>query len=623
MKDFLHNAAHYWWLIFPILAIIFYKLVLRLFGVVIIPEDKIGLVTKKFVLFGSNRNLPDGKIIATKGESGFQATTLAPGLYFWIWPWQYEIVQENFLIIPEGKIGLVLAKDGASIPVGSILGRHVDCDSFQNADQFLKNGGHKGRQTSYITAGSYRINSHLFTVTLVNITNIAENKVGIVTTLDGLPLEEGQIAGRTIEGHNNFQKFDEFLKSGGNKGLQPQVILAGSYNINPWAVVIEETQMTEIPIGHVGVVISFIGEEGKDVTGDAFKHGNLVAKGQKGVWVETFGPGKYPINRYTMKVETVPTTNLVLNWADARNESHNLDKHLSTITVRSKDGFQFNLDVSQIIHIPMTEAPKVIARFGNMNNLVSQVLEPTIGNYFRNSAQSSDVLAFLEKRSERQKEAKEHIDKVLHQYNVEGVDTLIGDIVPPASIMKTLSDRKLADEQQITFGAQKKSEETRQEFEKARAIADMQSKIVEANQGVEIAEKIADAAVKKATGEAKSVELSADAEAKAVKLKANAEAEKITVTGTAEAAKILAIGKSTAEAYKLSVDAMGKDNFTQLKVTESIGKDKIKVMPEILIMGQNNNGAMDGLLGLKLLESMGNKIGTESEKKEDKNEKKK
>src|SRR6185436_14822625 len=105
----------------------------------------------------------------------------------------------------------------------------------------------------------------------------------------------------------------------------------------------------------------------------------------------------------------VPTTNLVLNWANARSEAHQLDKNLSTIAVRSKDGFQFNLDVSQIIHIPANEAPKVIARFGSMNNLVSQVLEPTIGNYFRNSAQDSDVISFLGSRKQRQEDANKHI----------------------------------------------------------------------------------------------------------------------------------------------------------------------------------------------------------------------
>ncbi|WP_204311207.1 SPFH domain-containing protein, partial [Klebsiella michiganensis] len=71
----------------------------------------------------------------------------------------------------------------------------------------------------------------------------------------------------------------------------------------------------------------------------------------------------------------------------------------STITVRSADGFKFNLDVSQIIHIPRNDAPKVIARFGDMAALVTQVLEPTIGNYFRNSAQDSDIIDFLRERS--------------------------------------------------------------------------------------------------------------------------------------------------------------------------------------------------------------------------------
>ncbi len=398
-----HLVQNYWWILLILMSIVFYKFILRVFfGMVIVPEDKVGLVTKKFVLFGENKELPDGRIIATMGEAGFQSKTLAPGLYFWKWIWQFEITMENFTVIPEGKIGLVLAKDGVEIPTGNILGKRVESDNFQDAEKFIVNGGQKGRQTSYITAGSYRINTMLFQVSITEMVRIQESMVGIVTTLDGMPIEDGQIAGHDVVGHNNFQNFDTFLNNGGNRGLQPQVILAGSYNINPWAVQLEETPMTEIPIGYVGVVISFIGQEGQDLTGSDFKHGNIVQKGQKGVWLEPLGPGKYPINKYTMKVELVPTTNLVLNWASARSEAHNLDKNLSTITVRSKDGFPFNLDVSQIIHVPTTEAPKVIARFGNMINLVSQVLEPTIGNYFRNSAQDSDVIAFLSTRKERQ-----------------------------------------------------------------------------------------------------------------------------------------------------------------------------------------------------------------------------
>ena len=456
---------------------------------------------------------------------------------------------------------------------------------------------------------------------------IQESKVGIITTLDGMPISEGQIAGALIEGHNNFQDFNAFIKKGGNRGLQPQVILAGSYNLNPWAVVVEETPMTDIPIGYVGVVISYIGQEGEDTSGADFKHGNIVRKGFKGVWSEPLGPGKYPINIYTTKVELVPTTNLVLNWASGRSEAHNLDKNLSTITVRSKDGFPFNLDVSQIIHVPNTEAPKVIARFGNMVNLVSQVLEPTIGNYFRNSAQDSDVIAFLSTRKERQESAKEEIKKVLDEYNVTAVDTLIGDIVPPESLMKTLTDRKIAEEQKVTYETQKSAQETRQGMEKETAIADMQKDIVKAQQSVEIAERTASATVKKSEGDAAGVKLAVGAEAEAtkmrafaeaeatkaravaesesIKLRASAQAEQISLTGSAEAGKILAIGKSTAEAYQLAVKALGGENFTRYKITEELSKGNIKLIPDILIGGGNGSGsAIDGLLGLKLMEMM-------------------
>lgn len=628
MDNFMQILA-FGWLIILVLGIVFYKAILRfLFGMVIVPEDRIGLVTKKFVLYGPNKELPDGRIIATKGEAGFQARTLAPGLYWSMWPWQYGVELQPFTVIPHGKVGLILAKDGAEIPTGNILGRRVECDNFQDAGAFLANGGQKGRQTSIITAGTYRINTFAFDISIIDMTHIRENMVGIVTTLDGLPIAAGQIAGKTVDGHNNFQDFDTFLELKGNRGLQPQIVLAGSYNINKWAVQIEEIPMTTVSIGHVGVVISFIGEDGADVTGETFKHGNIVGKGYRGVWMEALGPGKYPINTYTMNVESVPTTNLVLNWANARSESHALDKNLSTITVRSRDGFPFNLDVAQIIHVPANEAPKVIARFGSMTNLVSQVLEPTIGNYFRNSAQDSDVISFLTTRKERQESAREHIRQVLEEYNVIAVDTLIGDIVPPEALMRTLTNRKIAEEEEKTYETQKLAQEKRQGMEKETAIADMQKEIVKAQQSVEIAQRTADAAVKKSEGEAASLKLQVNAEseatkmragaeseatrlraaaqAEATKLNASAEAEKISKTGLAEAEKIMAIGKSTAEAYELQVRAMGGDNFTKFKITEELGKGKVKIIPDVLIGGNNNgsDGPISGLLGLKLMDML-------------------
>ena len=195
--------------------------------------------------------------------------------------------------------------------------------------------------------------------------------------------------------------------------------------------------------------------------------------------------------------------------------------------------------------------------------------------------------------------------------NVHAVDTLIGDIVPPQELMKTLTDRKIAQEQEVTFETQKKAAMSRQTYEKEKAVADMQAEVVRADQGVQIAERVADASVKKATGDARSVKINAEAQAESTKLKAEADATRTSLIGNAEAEAILAKGKSTAEAYKLAVEAMGKENFTTFKVTEEIGKNGVKIMPDLLINGgQSGNGAIDGLLGVQILNMMGNQVKT-------------
>ena len=135
------------WLVAGIvILIVFFRPILQLMGVVIIPEDRIGLVTKKFVLFGQHKELPSGRIIAMNGEAGFQSQTLAPGLYFWKWIWQYEITLQPLTIIPDGLIGLIMSKDGGELLAGAVLARRVDCQMFQDAEMFLRSGGQKGRR---------------------------------------------------------------------------------------------------------------------------------------------------------------------------------------------------------------------------------------------------------------------------------------------------------------------------------------------------------------------------------------------------------------------------------------------------------------------------------------------
>ena len=569
-----------WWIL-PLVALLLgYKLVLRLFGMVIIPQDSVGIVNKKFVVLGRNRTLPDGAIIALNGEAGSQADTLAPGVHFWLWPWQYEVNRQKFITVREGYIGVVEARDGRGPTNGRVLGKKVECDAFQNARAFLLNGGERGPQIAVIPPGTYRINTQLFSLVEEPALEIRDNMVGVVTTKDGRALPSGEIAGGEVQGHSMFQNAQAFMDNGGYKGLQEQVMLAGRYYINPRFATVETKPMTEVPIAHVGVVIAYVGDIGVDVTGDAFRHGNLVSRGQKGVWVEPLDPGKYPINPYTHKVENVPTANVVLNWATGKSEAHNLDQHLSTITVRSCDGFKFNLDVSQIIHIPRSDAPKVIARFGSVANLVTQVLEPTIGNYFRNAAQGSDVIEFLKSRSTRQDEAKHAISEALKEYNVGAVDTLIGDIVPPDELMKTLTDRKLAEQEQITYQTQKLAEETRKELEQARAIANTQARVVDSERKVTIADYDAQAAVKMAEGQAESK-----------KINAAADAEVTQVTGQAEAGKIRAVGTAEGDVIKLKIASMESANYAAIEVARALAGSGFKLVPDIVAGGGEGGGS--------------------------------
>lgn len=599
-------ASYIIWAVAIIISLLFAK---SLLGIVFIPENKTGLVTKKFVLFGENKQLPEGRIIATKGEAGYQAQMLPPGIHFWYFPWQYSVDKIGFTVIPEGKIGLIEAKDGAPLDSGHITAKTVDCNKFQDAVLFLNNNGQKGPQRAYLTPGTYRINTALFTLFSSPVMEIGEGKVGVVTTRDGIPLDKGEIAGKIISNHGNFQDADAFINSGGNRGLQEQVLLAGRWFINPWFAEVKTVEMTEIPVGYVGVIVSYVGEAGTDQSGESFTHGNIVKKGQKGVWEETLDPGKYAINTDIMAINKVPTTNIVLNWANARSESHKLDEKLSTITVRSSDGFTFNMDVSQIINISNKAAAKVIARFGSVQNLVSQVLEPTIGNYFRNSAQASDVIDFLKQRSVRQDDAKKRIQEVLKQYDVVAVDTLIGDIVPPAELMKTLTDRKIAEQEKTTFKTQQEAQDQRKALEASKASANMQAEVVKAERNVEIAEKTADAKIKTATGDAKSKTINAEADANVTQVNAKADAEATRVKGNATAEITKSIGDAEASVLKQKTEAVGSVAYAQMAVAKSLSENKIKLVPEILISGGKEGGAggiVDALLAVEFLKNKGN-----------------
>ncbi len=588
-------------------------LFLAIAGTVVIDEQESGLVIRRY-----GRALPPGRIIATRGEAGFQAQLLPPGWHFPLWPWKYKVQKVALVDVPPGELAVVVAKDGAAIPADRVLGREVDCDKFQDAVGFLDGNGEKGRQISVLTAGRYRINPALFDVVTARraaafglrpehlvVFQVPSDRVGIVTALDGRPIPAGDLAGAIVDGHDSYQNGQAFIEAGGSRGLQESVLLSGAWNLNPWFVGVELIPLTEIPIGYVGVVVSYVGGEHVDISGDGFAHGDLVERGRKGVWNEPLLPGKHPLNTRAMKIELVPTTNIVLNWAN-RSESHHYDAALDPITVRSRDGFSFSLDVAAIIHVGMKNAPRVISRVGSMQNLVDHVLQPTVGNYFRNSAQEVTVLEFLSARTARQREAYLHIRAAIAAYDVDCLDALIGDIAAPAELMKTQTDRKIADELQRTYDAQREAQMRRQMLERETAAANMQAEVVRSEQQVYIHETAAQAVIAAAKGQAEAARVRASADAEVSRVNAAAEADATRFAAEAEAMAITARGEATANAerargsavaasYLAGVKSLGDQSYTSLQIAQTLAVSGVKLVPDV-VLGEGRANLGDVLL---------------------------
>src|SRR5688572_12399748 len=107
-------------------------LLVTLLGLVVIGANEAGLVIRRY-----GPSLPPGRLVATRGEAGFQAQMLTPGWHFGWWPWAFKVVKVPLVDVPSGEIALVIAKDGAAIPSHRVLAREVECDNYQDATRFL------------------------------------------------------------------------------------------------------------------------------------------------------------------------------------------------------------------------------------------------------------------------------------------------------------------------------------------------------------------------------------------------------------------------------------------------------------------------------------------------------
>jgi len=271
-------------------------------SVVIVGGNEIALIERRW--FGSK--MPQGRVVALGNEVGIQARTLGPGLHFLI-PFIYKATKSVFTEILDNEIGMIESVDGDAIPAGRIFAEVVaGHNSFQDGEAFIRNGGQKGPQIELLPPGKYRINPYLFKLTKGSVTEIKDTEIGIVESVDGAAIPEGKIFARAVEGHASFQNGEAFIKNGGQKGPQIEIIPPGNYRIHPGLFKVTKSLATKINEGEIGMVESADGSAipagrifANVVPGhNSFQDGEAFIRsgGQKGPQIEILPPGVYRIH---------------------------------------------------------------------------------------------------------------------------------------------------------------------------------------------------------------------------------------------------------------------------------------------------------------------------------------
>ncbi|MBI3862675.1 MAG: hypothetical protein HY290_12365 [Planctomycetia bacterium] len=664
-------------------------------GVRYIPHNKVGIVEK---LWSATGSVPEGQILALNGEAGYQVELLRGGLHFGLWRWQYRLHKAPLVTIRQGRIGYVYARDGEPLPPSQTLGRIVECNNFQDARAFLgiaaaRNTpsvrGQRGRQRSILREGVYAINPALFVVmaddavfSLRNLQGSQETKaisdwqkvlsdiggfspvvigggietqdplnpeksitvdsIGIVTIHDGASLEPGEIIAPPVGNeasdpnyHNNFQDPEAFLRAGGRRGRQYQTLTDGTYFVNRWFASVQMHPKTVVPIGYVGVVVSYYGKAGRDLSGAAFRHGERVAEGERGVWEKPLGPGKYAFNTFAGNIVLVPTTNFVLHWVTGKNESHRYDESLRSIDLVTKDAYEPQLPLSVVVHIDYQCAPNVIQRFGDVKKLITQTLDPMLSAFFRDIAHKKTMLELLHERDVIQTEAREELRRRFREFDIECVDVLIGkpDTAEAGGKIETLLEqlrqRQLSIEQLETYERQRDAVDKLKLLNEAQAQATMQTQLTNARVQVEIADSQAAAELARTRRQAEQTVVMAEADlarsrrqadqaivvaeaelacarkaAEQTVVAAEAEIRQKVLSGKGESQRVMQVGLAEASVLMKKISSFGDPRLYALsRVSEQLAQSKQPLVPERVFVaggdGQNgHSSSSQGMVGL-------------------------
>ncbi len=418
--------------------------------------------------------LPKGRIVALDGEKGPQAQILGPG--FHLIPFVrvlYDYEEYDVVTVPEGFYGQLIALDGSAMPTGMFIAPEIPDDRVSqmlSAETFLKNGGIRGPQATVLKPGRYRLNRYLFDV------RIDKN-----------------------------------------------------------------TAATIIPKGHVGVVKSNVATPGVECkeeqvsASDAGHRGALtvplVPRGCVGIWKTALLPGAEYLNRRAYDVTIVDTR--VQTWEykggyekriidlsidqqgnikqTERSSTETIPENAADRAVFVKiEGWDIPLELRALVQVTPENAPVVVGSVGGLAEVEDRILTPAIRSIVRNVAGSTirapvktdegvikdppefvirptKVLDLIENREALEENIEALIKVEGLKAGVDIKEIRLGEPAIPPELLVSRLRVQLADQLSRAYERETAAQSKRIETEQARATANEQPRLVQAQIAVQVA----------------------------------------------------------------------------------------------------------------------------------------
>jgi hypothetical protein len=459
-------------------------------SIISIPANQVGVVRK---IYGFS-NIEPGHIIATRGETGYQAEIIPPGT-FRISIFFNVLNRVDLLpvvVVPNGFYGRLVANDGEPLAAGQIMADawpDADQQKFLDAEYFMTHGGQKGLQLSILKPGFYPLNLALFQV-----------KIGYIRN------------GRDITADS-----DDVYDLRGKTSEQTPL----------------DTSITRVPAGSVGVVRSSVQSPGVDCkartakTDEGGLTAELVNQYCKGVWDKSLPPNDYYLNRDAYDVTLVSTRVTTLEFkggftrryidlkVDARGDFTQTERTASfpqpndaaDTAINTKiEGWEIPQELRAIVQITPENAPIVVAAVGGQQEVDQRIVVPSIRSLVRNvyggsiTAPETDtsgathmvtrptrVLDTIENRTVLEQAILERAQIDGRRAGVDIKEIRLGESAIPPELLLARQREQLAGQLRAAYVQEQIAQEQRQKTEQARATADQQRDLVTAQISVQTA----------------------------------------------------------------------------------------------------------------------------------------